>query len=321
MLKSVRLKLLKIKYSGDSVGNDIRAEIEIINRFLRVDKTIKVGATAEINREIGRFETDRELFETNARITVIEKDFLFNDVGGIDEKIKIDTNIARQQFIYKVRVKENRSVSGKVFGKSTAIFEIILEVSVLDAIRYVPDEEDGWLVVLFEDDKSTVSLPAYLKVRIDHTDTKREYFTILEGAYRGKLASVRLKKDRTSRFILDVQHGTSIFASYSISKKVFTLNGKIYTAVDYKNAPWKKGLYDIEIPDYPHGRNNTYTEAKRQKIWFRIGHDGERYLHAGSFSLGCITITETVRWMEIYNALIRARKGDDESVGVLEVVD
>jgi len=44
-------------------------------------------------------------------------------------------------------------------------------------------------------------------------------------------------------------------------------------------------------------------------------------LHTGSRSLGCITIVDTERWMEIYNALIKARKGDFMSVGVLEVID
>ena len=56
-------------------------------------------------------------------------------------------------------------------------------------------------------------------------------------------------------------------------------------------------------------------------MWFRIGHDGERYLHAGMVSAGCISITETNRWMEIYNILIKARKGDFMSVSVLEVID
>ena len=59
----------------------------------------------------------------------------------------------------------------------------------------------------------------------------------------------------------------------------------------------------------------------RAKTWFRIGHSGDRYLHAGGFSLGCMTITEVVRWGEIYNGLIKARKGDLMSVGVLEVID
>mgnify|MGYP001610025410 FL=1 len=58
MTKSIRLKLLKIKYSGDSIGDDIRVEIGILDQFLRVDKIIKVGKTTEINKEIVRFETD-----------------------------------------------------------------------------------------------------------------------------------------------------------------------------------------------------------------------------------------------------------------------
>jgi len=84
----------------------------------------------------------------------------------------------------------------------------------------------------------------------------------------------------------------------------------------------EKGAYDIEIPDYPHPGGARYQqEAPRAKTWFRVGHSGERYLHAGGRSLGCITIIEISRWGEIYNSLIKARKGDSASVGVLEVVD
>lgn len=55
-------------------------------------------------------------------------------------------------------------------------------------------------------------------------------------------------------------------AAYSISKKIFTINGKQYNAIDYPDAPWIKGTYNMEIPDFPHGNNNSYTEAKRQKV-------------------------------------------------------
>lgn len=81
-------------------------------------------------------------------------------------------------------------------------------------------------------------------------------------------------------------------------------------------------MYDIEIPDYPHSGGARYEkQAPRAKTWFRIGHNGERYLHTGGYSLGCITITEIIRWVEIYNKLIKARKGDSISVGILEVID
>ena len=111
-------------------------------------------------------------------------------------------------------------------------------------------------------------------------------------------------------------------ATYSISKKLFTLNNKKYKTEDDPKNPWEKGLYDIEIPDCAHSGGAEYEdEAPRAKTWFKIGHTGERYLHTGSVSLRCMTIKEIDKWMEIYNILIKARKGDFMSVGVLEIID
>jgi hypothetical protein len=325
MFNSIQLKLSKIKYGDDSIGRNIRVEIEVLGKFLRVDKRIRAGTTAEINREIGRFETDRGLFRTGVFITVIEKDLLFNDVGSANGSIKINTNLAKpQQFVFEVQVRENRSILGKFWGKATAIFEITLEAGVSDAIKYVPDEDEmqGWLKVRLEENKSIESSPAYLKVKVERADAKREYFTILEGPYRGKSASVELRDNGSSWFITEVRHEFMVHAKYSISQKTFILKGKKYKTVDYLRSPWRKGLYDIELPDYPHrGGRNYLDQSKRAMTWFRIGHGGERYLHAGGQSLGRITVIETKRWMEIYNILIKARKDDFMSVGVLEVVD
>ena len=321
MTKLIQLKFSKIKYSGDSIGDDIRLRIEVLNKFLSVDKRIKNGTTAEINREIGIFETNQKLFEAGLRITVIEKDILFNDVNSIDGDIKIDTSVAKSQpLVYKVQIRETRSVLGKIWGKKIANFEIVLEAIVGDIELYTPDIFDGWLRA--RDAKyNEIAFPAYIKVKPEYIKNKREYFTPLEGAYYNQLASIKLQADGSSYFISGVKHEPMAKAAYSISTKSFILNGKKYQTVDYPDAPWKKGLYDIEIPDYPHGRNDQYTEAKRQKVWFRISHEGGRYLHVGSRSLGCLTIIETGRWLEIYNAIIKARKGDSMSVGVLEVVD
>lgn len=322
MLKSIQIKLSKIRYSGDSIGDDIHVEIEILGKFLRVDKRIKAGTTAEINREVGKFETDRGLFQADVLITVIERDLLFNDVGSAKGSIKVNTAATKpQQFVFEAQVRETRSIFGKFWGKVTAVFEITLEAEASDAIRYVPDEGDGWLKVILENKHSEESLPAYLKAKVERTDAKRERFTILEGPYRGKPASVTLKKDGSSRLISGVKHEPPARITYSISKKILTLKGKKYKADDDPDNPWKKGLYDIEIPDHPHGPGLRYPEAKRGTVWFKIGHSGARYLHPGLVSAGCISITETVRWMEIYNTLIKARKGDFMSVGILEVID
>lgn len=322
MSNFVELKFSKIKYSGHSIGDDVCIEIEVAGRFLRVDKKINAGTTLEINREIGQFETDQKSFIAQAHVTVIEKDALFNDVGRINSDIKIDTDGREpQRFLFQIQVKEARSSSKKHRGKSFAVFEITLEARIIDAIRYIPDEGDGWLLVAVEDDNSRRSIAAYTKVKLERIKDGRDFFTILEGPYRGKLASVKLRSDDSSHLTSGIEHGPAAKGVYSISKRTFILNGKTYASVGYKDMPWKRGLYDIEIPDAPHDVHGRYVKAKRPTVWFRIGHDGDRYLHTGSRSLGCITIIETTRWIEIYNVLIKARKGDLISVGVLEVVD
>ena len=153
-------------------------------------------------------------------------------------------------------------------GKAIAVFEITLEAEVLDAVRYVSDDDEihGWLAVRLEDDKSVVSLPAYLKVKIERADTKREYFTILEGPYRGRPASVRLRDNNSSWFLTGVQHEPMIRAKYSISQKLFILKGKKYKTVDYPEMPWRKGLYDIEIPDYPHKSGRNYLKKSKRAM-------------------------------------------------------
>jgi hypothetical protein len=50
-------------YAGDSIGDDIRVEIEILGKFFSFDKKIKVGQTVQIEKEIGRFETDQDIFK------------------------------------------------------------------------------------------------------------------------------------------------------------------------------------------------------------------------------------------------------------------
>jgi hypothetical protein len=325
MLKSVQIKLSKIKYGGDSIGRDIRVEVEVLGKFLRIDKRIKAGTIVEINQEVGRFETDRGAFQTDVFITMVERDLLFNDVGNTKGNIKVNTAAAKpQQFVFEVQVRETRSIFSKFWGTKTAIFEITLEAETSDAIKYTPDVEKGtgkgWLMVKFANGEPDKSLPAYLKLKIERTDAKREYFTILEGAYRGKSASVKISDDSSLRLITGIKHEPPARVTYSISKKILTLKGKKYKADDDPKNPWKKGLYDIEIPDHPHEGGLNYPEAGRGTVWFRIGHSGERYLHPGMVSAGCISVTETTRWMEIYDALIKARKGDFMSIGTLEII-
>lgn len=323
MLKNIQFKLGQIKYSGDSIGDDIRVEIEALGNFLRVDKRVKVKTTAQIDQSIGVFETDQKIFKFNAQIVVIEKDLLFNDVGNGSIDIKIDTGDTNQQKFYcKIEIQETRSIFGKIWGNKKAIFEIILEAEVFDALMCVPMTSDGWLQIVLEKNKKTVSLPSFLQIKPGGIAKGRENIVILEGVYRGEKASTKLLPNGTSYFVSTTKYEPTALAKYSISRKIFTFNGKEYKATDHPETPWEKGIYDIEIPGSPQGYGQPYLDrAKLAKIWFRIGHDGARFLHAGSVSRGCMTIIEIEKWDKLCEILLKSRKGDFVSVGVVEVID
>lgn len=322
MLKKIQFKLIKIKYAGKSIGDNIRVNIEILDKTLQIDKRIKVGSIVESTEEIGKFPTDQTSFAPKAKITITERDALFNDTNNIEEVIKVDTaNSKPQKFVYTIELREKRF--WKNWGKSIAKFEVTIEALVTEAIKYIPDVDNGWLKVKLADG-NIIYLPAFLKVQSEYIERGREYFTILEGSYKDQKASVSLDNanNNSSRLLSDVKHEPLAKLQYSISRKKLIIGNKKYKATDYAEMPWKKGWYDIELPDSPHlGGRGYLGTASRAKTWFRIGHEGERYLHTGSRSLGCITITEIEKWDEIYNKLIKARKGDFLSVGMLEVVD
>lgn len=127
------------------------------------------------------------------------------------------------------------------------------------------------------------------------------------------------------------------------------------------HTPVPKGTYQLQIPFAPskETRNGYYAYTDFHKTWFRLGLDphGDRFLHVGEISHGCVTVrpfvpdfsgqqppgfedlpgiaagpskgciglplpvtvAPVVSWTEIYDYLIRARAGD-ASVGTLTVL-
>lgn len=123
-------------------------------------------------------------------------------------------------------------------------------------------------------------------------------------------------------------HTPAVRLTYSKQNEILKIKGtnKEYWAVLDPNNPLPNGVYDIEIPDEPHPYGEYYEKySLHAKTWFRIGHEGNRYLHLGSVSAGCITVRKQennpARWDEIYQLLITSRKGDGRSVGTVEILD
>src|SRR3989338_6261494 len=222
MTKLIRLQVAKIKYTGDSVGDDIRIEVESLDKFVGLNQRLKRGSDRALNVEIGQFFGDGVSFALPVTIRIIERYLVFNDVGSVQKTIKVNlSDPSPQRNISTIEVRERRGY----LTRGKAVFAVTLEAEVSDATRYVPDidESQGFLKIKLEDDKSIESLPAYLKVTAERRDAKREYFRILEGPYRDRSASVSLKEDGVSRLISGVttsrRHGRNIpfLKKYSFS--------------------------------------------------------------------------------------------------------
>lgn len=192
--------------------------------------------------------------------------------------------------------------------------------------RYVTNADGhGWLMVRYEDGRDGPALPQGLEVRVSHTSGNREYFTIQEGWMKGRKASVRLKSagggcSPTLSFLASTAPRTpAVTLELDLRTNHFRWAGRNAAATVDPSNPIPLGSWDIEIPDEPHGLGLHYTSSSVfATTWFRIGHDGDRFLHPGLNSAGCATITDIGAWTDIYNYMIFARQ-DVQSVGRIQV--
>jgi len=323
MIKLIQLTLSKINYGGDSIGDDIRIEVDCLNHSLDVNKTVKIGSTVIVGLPIGQFFTDEPSFALPLDVKVIERDAVWNDVGTAEARFVVDTtkNVP-QLFTSIIEVQETRPYK----TKKKATFELTFEALAKEAIAYVSlEKSDGGWTSALNTANGEVSLPAYLKVRLESQKDGRQHFTILEGKRRGEKASVRFDDDGSSFLQIENPHTGPVHFTYSLSTRILKLKTKRYTTIDYKNDPdpWKKQLYTVAIPDSPHKGGEAYLDgAKLAKVWFKVSHpDNSRYLHPGAYTAGCITLTEIERWDELCNIVLKARRGDGENIGAVEIFE
>lgn len=197
------------------------------------------------------------------------------------------------------------------------------------AVRYVTNADGkGWLKVRYSKNSTANTttyppLPQFLRVNHQRIENGRDYFVIMAGRNKGKQASVKLKTGNISYLSpISPFYTASAVVKFDITKGQLWYGdqGPVTAEIDSEN-PIPKGIYDLEIPYEPHIGGARYREqSKYVTTWFRIGHTGDRFLHPGERSAGCVTVTDIPAWTRIYEYLIRARK-NDKSVGTIEVLD
>lgn len=192
------------------------------------------------------------------------------------------------------------------------------------AIRYVTNADGkGWLIVRHANKSTYPPLPQYLKVNHQKTELGRDHFVIMEGRNKGKFASVSIKASNDSYLASGASpHTIAATVKFNITTgKLWYGNlGPINTKTMTGN-PVPVGKHNLEIPYEAHSLGTGYQAlSKYAKTWFRIGHSGDRFLHPGRISAGCVTVTDIAAWTRIYEYLIKSRKGDGKSVGTIEVI-
>lgn len=194
-------------------------------------------------------------------------------------------------------------------------------------MRYVSTDNTGWLRVKLDAGGKIVALPQYIKVKYIERRNGRDYFTIEEGVYKGKDASVSQKSGNQS-WLGKPLPAYSSAANLVFKKregKLVTPIGVIAATTDSSN-PISNGRHPIQLPDFPHDLGRSYVgRASKAMTWFYLGTGNaipgknDRYLHPGRISAGCVTVTDVSKWDSLYKKLILSRASGGKNVGAITV--
>jgi hypothetical protein len=197
--------------------------------------------------------------------------------------------------------------------------------------RYVMSTGDGWVVMMLGGTRTSVA--SGTKVLLDSSAGGRDAGVIAEGALQGRRFDVtsgyvvpayprndnlmiRVGKRAGGPVVVDgVSYDLELNVAYSEGGAAKTA-GPFPAKTDPGN-PTPSGDHALDIPDYPHGLGAGY--GPHGTVWFRIGHSGDRYLHPGHVSAGCLTCAPN-DWDRIYGIVHRARANDGQSVGMLKMI-
>lgn len=254
--------------------------------------------------------------EVDLEATVREIDLL-DDKGTFNSKISLDFSEATEQLIL-IQIKIKAHGREQV---DSGVVMIHLEASVENGFRFVTDASPaGWLKVK-DSSGNVILLPHYLMVQLNETLQSRDYFVIKEGEYEDTLASVMLKPDGSSHLDIALQHVVPARLTFMTRDNKLEISGVgQFAAIVDPNNPLQAGTYDLMIPDEPHNGGRVYMRrARHAKTWFKIGAIGDRYLHPGEMSAGCVTITDLLHWETIYDHLIKSRLSS-KAVGTIRII-
>lgn len=263
----IKLKLKSVSYSGKSVGEDIRIEIELLGKKLEFGEGIRIrkSTTCEFNQSVGVFDIEGS---TELRIKIKEKDKLFSDEGEIKTNLLIDRSKPfPQSFAYEVKVRERTLV----FWKKTAFFTIIIDT--------IPSEYKSARVALYSDINPTLD-SANLR---SNSNDKSQILAAIPNYSNIILLDIGKQGNTPSGLLSDLWHKVSYLGAIGyIHSSLVEIDGqerdKIIEAI--KNKAKEIGV------DENLALNLSHCESK----WLPFAHSST--YNKGIFQLGASTVAD-----------------------------
>ncbi len=307
----------RVLFTGDKLGPDYEFNFAATGQ----SATIKVNMTkkreAELNKDIFSISELPEVRRIPLRIEALERDKPFSDTGSLETELNIAYPEPREQ---------STTFDVIVYGKGREIRKqskaSITLITCLDkGLRYVAGlNPNSWLSVDL-DVGFQVQLPHFLGVELVEMTSQGTHFRILEGRFKGELAQISSSagSDYLRQEIGVRKESARLHLRKSSQRLQIAGLGEFSVVLDPRN-PLPMGSYVVEIPDEPHELGRPYLDqAKYARTWFRLGETGDRYLHTGRVSAGCVTVETVDSWDSICKFLLRCRL-DSKAIGILEVL-
>lgn len=159
MNSKLKFTLKSITHSGAHIGRDIT--LKVSSSELGIDfetkKDVLPDKTTVLNKELYNFEVETSKLDIPLTVTVIERDWLFDDKGSMYQRLNIHTDIASvSEYTVTIKVYENRLF----FWKKPAKFDVVFEVEIthITAPKRIPTVDDPEWTGDFRDDTDQMIL-------------------------------------------------------------------------------------------------------------------------------------------------------------------
>jgi hypothetical protein len=185
----------------------------------------------------------------------------------------------------------------------------------------------GWLSVKLEPSGTVEAVVEHTRVTLTSSTPQRDYFTFVEGPHKGKAASAKRPSATQSHLSSSrPAYRRAATLTFNIAAGSVNWGGASLKAITHHLNPVSVGIHPLQLPDFPHDLGLPYLDRTPYALhWFYLGHGhatrgaNDRYLHAGTASAGCITVTDVSGWGQLYEHLILCR-GLDNTIGTVHVV-